>query len=203
MGCRTASRKAAASSAMPSTKRGSMTVTSSDGMSVSRPVVPYCRRTFMAKATPGAPAGQRRRDRMRPVMAILKLPGGSALSDFRLEKLNAALGAAAARPAGHHRPALALRRGRAGAHRRGAADPRPAPAATGPSRRPRPRCARAGCVLVTPRLGTISPWSSKATDIARQCGLDVGARGSSAAPPSTSSGAGDLGRAPAAASTTG
>ncbi|MDR2259616.1 MAG: phosphoribosylformylglycinamidine synthase [Azoarcus sp.] len=26
--------------------------------------------------------------------------------------------------------------------------------------------------LVTPRLGTISPWSSKATDIARQCGFD-------------------------------
>ena len=26
-------------------------------------------------------------------------------------------------------------------------------------------------ILVTPRLGTISPWSSKATDIARQCGL--------------------------------
>jgi phosphoribosylformylglycinamidine synthase len=26
-------------------------------------------------------------------------------------------------------------------------------------------------VLVTPRLGTISPWSSKATDIARQCGF--------------------------------
>ncbi|MCL2875925.1 MAG: phosphoribosylformylglycinamidine synthase, partial [Betaproteobacteria bacterium] len=25
--------------------------------------------------------------------------------------------------------------------------------------------------LVTPRLGTISPWSSKATDIARQCGF--------------------------------
>jgi phosphoribosylformylglycinamidine synthase len=25
--------------------------------------------------------------------------------------------------------------------------------------------------LVVPRLGTISPWSSKATDIARQCGL--------------------------------
>ena len=28
-----------------------------------------------------------------------------------------------------------------------------------------------GQVLVTPRLGTISPWSSKATDIARNCGL--------------------------------
>ena len=27
-------------------------------------------------------------------------------------------------------------------------------------------------ILVTPRLGTISPWSSKATDIARNCGLD-------------------------------
>jgi phosphoribosylformylglycinamidine synthase len=26
-------------------------------------------------------------------------------------------------------------------------------------------------VLVTPRPGTISPWSSKATDIARNCGL--------------------------------
>jgi phosphoribosylformylglycinamidine synthase len=28
-------------------------------------------------------------------------------------------------------------------------------------------------VLVVPRLGTISPWSSKATDIAHQCGLDA------------------------------
>jgi phosphoribosylformylglycinamidine synthase len=27
-------------------------------------------------------------------------------------------------------------------------------------------------LLVTPRLGTISPWSSKATDIAHQCGFD-------------------------------
>src|SRR5215813_1663312 len=26
-------------------------------------------------------------------------------------------------------------------------------------------------LLVVPRLGTISPWASKATDIARQCGL--------------------------------
>ncbi len=28
-------------------------------------------------------------------------------------------------------------------------------------------------VLVTPRIGTISPWSTKATDIARSCGLEV------------------------------
>ena len=31
--------------------------------------------------------------------------------------------------------------------------------------------------LVTPRLGTISPWSSKATDIARNCGLALRAPG--------------------------
>jgi phosphoribosylformylglycinamidine synthase len=30
--------------------------------------------------------------------------------------------------------------------------------------------------LVTPRVGTISPWSSKATDIVRNCGLDTVAR---------------------------
>ncbi|MCZ2292035.1 MAG: phosphoribosylformylglycinamidine synthase [Burkholderiales bacterium] len=29
------------------------------------------------------------------------------------------------------------------------------------------------CVLVMPRLGTVSPWASKATDIARNCGLPV------------------------------
>ena len=28
-------------------------------------------------------------------------------------------------------------------------------------------------LLVVPRVGTISPWSSKATDIARHCGLDA------------------------------
>jgi phosphoribosylformylglycinamidine synthase len=31
---------------------------------------------------------------------------------------------------------------------------------------------RGQALLVTPRLGTVSPWSSKATDIARVCGLD-------------------------------
>ncbi len=29
------------------------------------------------------------------------------------------------------------------------------------------------CVCIVPRIGTISPWSSKATDIARNCGLTV------------------------------
>ena len=31
----------------------------------------------------------------------------------------------------------------------------------------------AGAWWVTPRLGTLSPWASKATDIARNCGLPV------------------------------
>jgi phosphoribosylformylglycinamidine synthase len=34
----------------------------------------------------------------------------------------------------------------------------------------------AKAILVTPRLGTVSPWSSKATDIARNCGLTGVAR---------------------------
>ena len=32
---------------------------------------------------------------------------------------------------------------------------------------------RGHLVLVTPRIGTISPWSTKATNIAQQCGLDA------------------------------
>ena len=28
-------------------------------------------------------------------------------------------------------------------------------------------------IVVSPRLGTVSPWASKATDIARNCGFDV------------------------------
>ncbi len=35
-----------------------------------------------------------------------------------------------------------------------------------------PQLDERGLVLVTPRIGTISPWSSKATDIARHCGLN-------------------------------
>ncbi|MBT8449706.1 MAG: phosphoribosylformylglycinamidine synthase, partial [Gammaproteobacteria bacterium] len=40
----------------------------------------------------------------------------------------------------------------------------------GPSRQAEPNANRV--LLVVPRLGTISPWSSKATDIAHNCGLD-------------------------------
>src|SRR6185436_1088296 len=39
----------------------------------------------------------------------------------------------------------------------------------GPARRPVE--AEGELLLVVPRIGTISPWSSKASDIARHCGL--------------------------------
>jgi len=38
--------------------------------------------------------------------------------------------------------------------------------------RPHAQSERGQTLLVTPRLGTVSPWSSKATDIARVCGLN-------------------------------
>jgi len=103
-------------------------------------------------------------------MAILKLPGGTALSDFRLEKLNASLRAATPGPSvlvTRHWHFVEVERDPSAEERRtldrllhyGPAAPPDEPL-------------RAQMVLVTPRLGTISPWSSKATDIARQCGLE-------------------------------
>ena len=90
---------------------------------------------------------------------------GPALSGFRLDKLNARsprdLAVVATR--------LALRRGgpRAALEDRATLDRL---LTYGPDLAT-PRDARGLSVLVTPRLGTISPWSSKATDIARNCGL--------------------------------
>jgi len=101
-------------------------------------------------------------------MPILKLRGSPALSAFRLEKLNARL--AAVRPglsviaaefwhfvetdraldAGERATLDRLLEYGEAAHAVTAATP---------------------TLVVAPRLGTISPWSSKATDIARQCGL--------------------------------
>ncbi len=45
------------------------------------------------------------------------------------------------------------------------------PTGRGSRRRPAERAAAVECVLVVPRLGTISPWSSKASEIAQACGL--------------------------------
>src|SRR5512145_545887 len=102
-------------------------------------------------------------------MAILRLPGGTALSSFRLEKLNAALARAAPAwrvVAARHWHFVELEHAAAAEERevlerllRYGPDPPPAALLVEPMR------------LVVPRLGTLSPWSSKATDIARQCGL--------------------------------
>ncbi len=102
-------------------------------------------------------------------MPVLKLPGGAALSLFRLEKLNRLLDSASAgtsvvsaqywhfvevtRQPDEGESAILGRLLHYGP---------PAPEAA----------ASATAVLVAPRLGTISPWSSKATDIARLCNLD-------------------------------
>ncbi len=99
-------------------------------------------------------------------MGVLTFPGGVALSRFRLDKLNQRIAAAGVglRAAGARHVHFVEADGRLDARdadtlSRLLTYGEPAPAGLGRQ------------VLVTPRLGTISPWSSKATDIARQCGL--------------------------------
>ncbi len=102
-------------------------------------------------------------------MPVLRIPGGSALSLFRLDKLNRLLGqaqAGASVVSARHWHFVETSREPDG-RELGILDRLltygpPAP----------PAAASAATVLVTPRLGTISPWSSKATDIARLCNLD-------------------------------
>ena len=103
-------------------------------------------------------------------MPLLKLPAGPALSCFRLDKLNARLAALDAR--------LQVTASRYWHFVETSGDPSATDCevldsllgsrmesdeGSGPATHQ---------VLVVPRLGTISPWSSKATDIARQCGLE-------------------------------
>ena len=102
-----------------------------------------------------------------PEVALLVVPGPRALSRFRLDKLLAALRAIDARVASveaqfQHFVDLG------------------APLATSERRvlerlldygEPAAPATDGELVLVTPRPGTTSPWSSKATDIARVCGL--------------------------------
>jgi phosphoribosylformylglycinamidine synthase len=105
---------------------------------------------------------------------ILKLRGRAALSDFRLSKLQSQLAASAA-GASSPPPKLSIDAEYwhfAELERELAPDelkllerlleygPQSRPVASGGE-----------LLLVVPRLGTISPWSSKATDIARQCAL--------------------------------
>jgi phosphoribosylformylglycinamidine synthase len=100
-------------------------------------------------------------------MIVLSLRGGSALRDFRLEKLNAAL-----RPTGLSVHATQFWHF-VETDRQPSAEERTVLERLltyGPDMPP-PAHTTGGMALVTPRLGTISPWSSKATDIAHQCGL--------------------------------
>jgi phosphoribosylformylglycinamidine synthase len=101
---------------------------------------------------------------------ILRLRGRSALSAFRLSKLSRSATAAVSRLSGIHaefwhfvQVARALSEAeRARLERLLTYGPADTPGAT-----------RGELMLVVPRIGTVSPWSSKATDIARHCGLDA------------------------------
>jgi phosphoribosylformylglycinamidine synthase len=98
---------------------------------------------------------------------MLLLPGAPALSRFRLDKLLAALraidpGVESVEAHFHHFVDLARPLSADEARVLGRlleSDVAPAPPATGTR------------LIVTPRPGTISPWASKATDIAHVCGL--------------------------------
>ena len=102
---------------------------------------------------------------------MLQIPGPPALSAFRIAKLLGRLGAlepAVTGLAARFMHFVELAQPLSGPEREVLAQlltygPRleaPAPAGAGE------------CLLVVPRSGTISPWSSKATDIARVCGLE-------------------------------
>src|SRR5207248_3349849 len=105
------------------------------------------------------------------VADLLKLRGARALSEFRLAKLVAQLQKVAPgvrSVASEHWHFVELRRPLAQSERGllerllgYGAGKEPEPAHESPE------------LVVVPRLGTISPWSSKATDIARNCGLDA------------------------------
>ncbi len=101
---------------------------------------------------------------------FLSLRGRNALSEFRLSKLNQALQQAHLKLSGisaefrHFVSAT-----RALTHAENAILEHIL--TYGPAARADP--ATGQLLLVVPRLGTISPWSSKATDIARHCGLGM------------------------------
>ena len=98
---------------------------------------------------------------------ILQLRGPARASEFRLAKLVA--------PLRRSIPAFARSRPSFAISSR-ARRPRSTPAGRALLERllaygePAPAGAR-HALLVVPRLGTLSPWSSKATDIAHNCGL--------------------------------
>ena len=110
---------------------------------------------------------------------MLILPGAPALSDFRTTRLLAAVtarGHAVEQLSARHVHFVQSRRDLGADERRilealltyGPGSASGNGAAALPSERP-----NEGLVVVIPRPGTLSPWSSKATDIAHVCGLDA------------------------------
>ena len=99
---------------------------------------------------------------------ILQLRGPRAASEFRLTKLVAALKAidASVRAAGAGYWHFVEIDGELSAAQRATLDRLLAYGTAAPA-------LQGATYLVVPRLGTISPWSSKATDIAHNCGLEV------------------------------
>ncbi|MDE2090255.1 MAG: phosphoribosylformylglycinamidine synthase, partial [Gammaproteobacteria bacterium] len=99
---------------------------------------------------------------------MLRLRGGRALSDFRLQKLMAAIRGRVPELSGvyvEYIHFIDLER----ALHPGAEAVLARLLSYGPHSVPEQP--RGQPLLVVPRLGTVSPWSSKATDIARNCGL--------------------------------
>src|SRR5262245_23790966 len=96
---------------------------------------------------------------------MLRLRGGSALSPFRRDRLLERLPGVAELHAEYQyfvavsREVTPAERARLGELLEEASD---APAPSGGRE-----------LLIAPRLGTVSPWASKATDIAHACGLDA------------------------------
>ena len=101
---------------------------------------------------------------------FLSLRGRNALSEFRLSKLDHALQQAQLRFSGisaEFRHFVSAKRALTDAE----AAVLDRILSYGPAAHAAP--AQGQLLLVVPRLGTISPWSSKATDIAHHCGLDM------------------------------
>jgi phosphoribosylformylglycinamidine synthase len=101
-------------------------------------------------------------------MPILKLRGAEALSAFRLDKLNAGLRSLSPglRAEGAEYWHLVETDRALDARERAVLERLLTYGNPAPQR-------RAAMLVVAPRIGTISPWSSKASDIVRNCGLDV------------------------------
>ncbi len=99
---------------------------------------------------------------------MLVIRGAPALSDFRLRKLEARLGAALGRALGVYAEHLhfADLDGELAEGERGVLERLLRYGPRLPGHEPQGQL-----VLVVPRPGTISPWSTKATDIAHNCGL--------------------------------